>query len=41
LDEKGYDWSGGEFSEGWDFSSWRNRTDKILEAFFPLKKTQK
>lgn len=41
LEDKGYSWTGGEVSEGWGFASWRNRTDKILETFFPLKKTQK
>ncbi len=41
LEEKGYNWTGGEVSDGWGFASWRNRTDKVLETFFPLKKTQK
>lgn len=41
LEEKGYTWTGGEYPEGFGYSSWRNRTDKVLEAFFPLKKTQK
>jgi enterochelin esterase-like enzyme len=41
LEEKGYSWTGGEVSEGWGFASWRNRTDKILEEFFPLQKTNK
>lgn len=41
LGDKGYSLSGGEVSDGWGFASWRNRTDKILETFFPLKKTQK
>ena len=37
LEEKGYEWTGGEVSEGWGFASWRNRTDRILKAFFPMK----
>ena len=28
-----------EVNEGYGWASWRNRTDRILETFFPLKKT--
>ena len=37
LKEKGYTFAGGEFADGSGWGSWRARTDKILEAFFPLK----
>ena len=37
LKEKGYTIAGGEVSGGFDWPSWRTRTDKILETFFPLK----
>ena len=38
LKEKGYTISGGQVNDGFDWPSWRTRTDKILETFFPLKK---
>lgn len=41
LQEKGYAYTGGEVSEGWGLASWRNRTDRVLETFFAIKKTQK
>ena len=41
LKEKGYVNHGGEFNDGYGFASWSTRNDDILEAFFPLKKTQK
>ena len=41
LKEKGYDVAGGEFSEGFGWASWRNRTDLILETFFATKQTMK
>ena len=41
LKEKGYVNHGGEFNDGYGFASWSTRNDDILQAFFPLKKTQK
>ncbi len=41
LKEKGHDVVGGEFSEGFGWASWRNRTDLILETFFSTKQTMK
>ncbi len=41
LSANGYNPVGGEINEGFGWYSWRHRTDKILAAFFPLKKTQK
>ena len=38
LQEKGYSVEGGQVNDGFGWASWRNRTDKILETFFPLKK---
>ena len=35
LQDKHYPLAGGVAMEGADFPSWRRRTDKILEAFFP------
>ncbi|MDA2930724.1 alpha/beta hydrolase-fold protein, partial [Acidobacteria bacterium AH-259-O06] len=37
LKEKGYTVAGGEAAECFGWGSWRATTDKILEAFFPLK----
>ncbi len=37
LQDKKYQIAGGEANEGADFASWRRRTDKILETFFPNK----
>jgi outer membrane protein assembly factor BamB len=36
LREKGYRPAGGEFHEGAGWPSWRNRTDRLLAALFPL-----
>ena len=38
LKDKGYRYSGGVVNDSFDWPSWRNRTDKILQTFFPLKK---
>jgi hypothetical protein len=35
LRDKKYRVEGGEVNEGSDYASWRRRTDKILQAFFP------
>ena len=35
LQNKKYRIAGGEVNEGSDYASWRRRTDKILESFFP------
>lgn len=35
LLSKKYQVAGGEFNEGSDYASWRRRTDKILQVFFP------
>jgi enterochelin esterase-like enzyme len=35
LRDRRYHVAGGEFSDGSDYASWRRRTDKILEMFFP------
>jgi hypothetical protein len=36
LKEKGYKVSGGQVNDGFEWPSWRTRTDKILEMFFGL-----
>lgn len=36
LRGKNYQVAGGEVNEGSDYASWRRRTDRILEAFFPI-----
>lgn len=36
LEAKGYSFEGGEFHDGSFYSSWRNRTDRLLQALFPL-----
>ncbi|HSR50334.1 MAG TPA: PQQ-binding-like beta-propeller repeat protein [Acidobacteriota bacterium] len=36
LRSKGYQYEGGEVHDGAGFSSWRNRTDKLLKTLFPL-----
>ena len=41
LKKEGYAFVGGELNDGFGWASWRNRTDKILETLFPLKKTMK
>ena len=38
LKDKGYSYIGGVVNDSFDWPSWRNRTDKILQTFFPLKK---
>ena len=38
LDELGYKWTGGEAADASGWASWRARTDRILRAFFPLKR---
>jgi enterochelin esterase-like enzyme/outer membrane protein assembly factor BamB len=35
LRDKKYQVDGGEVNEGSDYASWRRRTDKILQTFFP------
>lgn len=37
LEQQGYACAGGEVNEGFGWASWRNRTDKIFETFFPMK----
>ena len=41
LNKEGYALVGGEVNNGFGWANWRNRTDKILEMFFPLQKTMK
>ena len=36
LQENGYSYSGGEARDAHGWGSWRARTDRVLEAFFPL-----
>ena len=36
LRAAGYDFVGGEAHDGMGWPSWRNRTDALLEALFPL-----
>ncbi|MBT5710328.1 PQQ-binding-like beta-propeller repeat protein [Candidatus Poribacteria bacterium] len=36
LEGRGYAPTGGEAHEAFSWESWRNRTDRIFEAFFPL-----
>ncbi|NIR52479.1 PQQ-binding-like beta-propeller repeat protein [candidate division KSB1 bacterium] len=36
LKERGYMLTGGEVNDGFSWASWRNRTNKVLETFFPL-----
>ncbi|MCH7689351.1 MAG: hypothetical protein IH899_22195 [Planctomycetes bacterium] len=36
LRKRGHDVIGGEVHDGTGWSSWRNRTDVMLEALFPL-----
>ena len=36
LKENGYNFAGGEVNSAFNWACWRNRTDKILETFFPL-----
>ena len=37
LKEKGYSVSGGQVNEGFGWTSWRTRTDRILTGFFPAR----
>jgi enterochelin esterase-like enzyme/outer membrane protein assembly factor BamB len=41
LQEKGYTYAGGEVNDGFNWPSWRNRTDKIFETLFPLQSAGK
>ncbi|MCH9007370.1 PQQ-binding-like beta-propeller repeat protein [candidate division KSB1 bacterium] len=41
LTEKGFTVAGGEVHDGFGWGSWRNRTDKVFERFFPMEKAQK
>ncbi len=41
LKKKGYTVHGGEVNQGFGWASWRSRTDKILETFFPIKTSKK
>jgi outer membrane protein assembly factor BamB len=36
LQERGYSFAGGEVHDGFSWASWRNRTDAVLAALFPL-----
>ena len=36
LEEKGYRIHGGQVHDGFDWASWRSRTDRVLETFFAL-----
>jgi enterochelin esterase-like enzyme/outer membrane protein assembly factor BamB len=38
LEEKGYKINGGQVHDGFDWASWRSRTDRVLETFFALAK---
>lgn len=38
LEEKGYKINGGQVHDGFDWASWRSRTDRVLETFFALGK---
>jgi enterochelin esterase-like enzyme/outer membrane protein assembly factor BamB len=38
LEEKGYKIKGGQVNDGFDWASWRTRTDRVLETFFSLAK---
>jgi enterochelin esterase family protein len=38
LEEKGYKINGGQVHDGFDWASWRSRTDRVLETFFSLAK---
>ncbi len=41
LEEAGYRVSGGEVLDGFGYTSWRNRTDRILETVFAVGQTRK
>jgi outer membrane protein assembly factor BamB/predicted alpha/beta superfamily hydrolase len=36
LQERGYTFVGGEVNDGAGWASWKNRTDRVFEALFPL-----
>ena len=36
LASRGYTVAGGEVHDGTGWSSWKNRTDRVLESLFPL-----
>ncbi|MCI0693411.1 PQQ-binding-like beta-propeller repeat protein [candidate division KSB1 bacterium] len=38
LEEQGYKINGGQVHDGFDWASWRTRTDRVLETFFSLAK---
>ncbi len=38
LRENGFQVAGGEINDGSGWANWKNRTDKVFEALFPLKK---
>ncbi len=38
LEEQGYKINGGQVHDGFDWASWRSRTDRVLETFFSLAK---
>ena len=38
LRENGFQTTGGEINDGSGWANWKNRTDKVFEALFPLKK---
>ncbi len=38
LEEQGYKINGGQVHDGFDWASWRSRTDRVLETFFALGK---
>ena len=37
LTDRGYAVAGGEVPDGTGWSSWKNRTDRVLESLFPLR----
>jgi hypothetical protein len=37
LRDKGYSFTGGEVPDSGGWSSWRNRTDRVLETLFPVR----
>ena len=36
LTDRGYTVAGGEVPDGTGWSSWKNRTDRVLQSLFPL-----
>jgi len=41
LIKKGYEVGSAEINQGWGWASWRTRTDKVLEAFYPIESAKK